>query len=60
MGLSRSDDPERRKLAMMRRADTESGATHNIGGVKKDKRPRKPSMPKMPWDNDPVEKKDQP
>lgn len=34
----------------MRRADTESGATHNIGGVKKRVERPKPSLPKMPWD----------
>lgn len=49
-GVRKSDHPERRKLAIMRRADTEAGATHNIGGVKKrDERP-KPSLPRMPWD----------
>lgn len=50
MGLRKSDHPERRKIALMRRADTESGATHNIGGVKKREQNRKPSLPKMPWD----------
>ena len=50
-GVRRSDHPERRKLAIIRRADTESGATHNIGGVKKRKPRRKPSMPKTPWDD---------
>lgn len=52
MGLRKSDHPERRKLALMRRADTESGATHNIGGVKKKEPRTKPSLPKMPWDED--------
>jgi hypothetical protein len=51
MGLRKSDHPERRKIALMRRADTESGATHNIGGVKKREQRRKPSMPKTPWDD---------
>jgi hypothetical protein len=49
-GLRKSDHPERRKIALMRRADTEAGATHNIGGVKKRDQRNKPSLPKMPWD----------
>lgn len=49
--MRRSDHPERRKLVIMRRADTESGATHNIGGVKKRAKRRQPSLPKMPWDD---------
>lgn len=49
-GVRKSDYPERRKLAIMRRADTESGATHNIGGVKKREQRPKPSLPKMPWE----------
>lgn len=49
-GVRKSDHPERRKIALMRRADTESGATHNIGGVKKRADRPKPSLPKMPWD----------
>jgi hypothetical protein len=50
MAVRKSDHPERRKLAIMRKADTEAGATYGIGGVrKKDQRP-KPSLPKMPWD----------
>lgn len=36
----------------MRRADTESGAAHNIGGVKKRDQRRKPSLPKTPWDDE--------
>lgn len=52
MGLRKSDHPERRKLALMRRADTEAGATHNIGGVKKKEPRAKPTLPKMPWDDD--------
>jgi hypothetical protein len=51
-GIRKSDHPERRKIALMRRADTESGATHNIGGVKKREQRNKPSLPKMPWDED--------
>lgn len=51
-GVRKSDHPERRKIALMRRADTESGATHNIGGVKKRAERPKPSLPKMPWDED--------
>lgn len=51
-GVRKSDHPERRKIALMRRADTESGATHNIGGVKKRSDRRKPSLPKMPWNDD--------
>jgi hypothetical protein len=50
-GVRKSDHPERRKLAIMRRYDTESGATHNIGGVKKRKQRNKPSLPKMPWED---------
>jgi hypothetical protein len=49
-GMRKSDPPEVRKLALMRRADTESGATHNIGGVRKKPQRPKPSLPKMPWD----------
>lgn len=52
MGLRKSDHPERRKIALMRRADTEAGATHNIGGIKKRQPRRKPSMPKTPWDDE--------
>jgi hypothetical protein len=52
MGLRKSDPPEVRRLALMRRADTESGATHNIGGVRKREALRKPSLPKMPWDEE--------
>lgn len=48
IGVRKSDHPERRKLARMRRADTESGAAHGIGIKKRNPR-RKPSMPKMPW-----------
>ena len=51
MGLRKSDHPERRKIALMRRADTEAGATHNIGGIKKKPARPKPSLPKMPWDD---------
>jgi hypothetical protein len=54
MGLRKGDHPERRKIALMRRADTEAGATHNIGGVKKRDQTRKPSLPKMPWDEEPA------
>lgn len=52
MGLSRKDDPERRKLALMRRATTETSGKHNIGGVERRiGESRKPSLPKMPWDD---------
>jgi hypothetical protein len=48
MGLRKSDHPARRKLALMRRADTESGTPHNIGGVKRRTKERpKPSLPTM-------------
>jgi len=53
MGLRRSDDPDRRKRALMRKALTESESTHNLGGVKKPEPTRKPSLPKMPWDDEP-------
>ena len=50
-GVRKSDHPERRKLAMMRRADTESGSKHNIGGVPRRQKTRPtPSLPKTPWD----------
>jgi len=49
MGLRRSDDPERRKLALMRKANTETGDDHNIGGVPRRYTRAKPSLPKMPW-----------
>lgn len=51
-GIRKSDHPERRKIALMRRADTEAGATHNIGGVKKRQERSKPSLPRMPWDTE--------
>jgi hypothetical protein len=55
-GVRKSDHPERRKLAIMRRADTESGTSHNIGGVKRRQKARpKPSLPKTPWDDDTTE-----
>ena len=51
-GIRKSDHPERRRLAIMRRADTESGTPHNIGGVKRRTKERpKPSLPKTPWDD---------
>ena len=54
-GVRKSDHPERRKLAIMRRADTESGTPHNIGGVKRRTKERpKPSLPKTPWDEEEV------
>jgi len=54
-GIRKSDHPERRKLAIMRRADTESGTDHNIGGVKRRTRERpKPSLPKTPWDEEEI------
>jgi hypothetical protein len=52
MSVRKSDDPERRKLVIMRRADTECGTAHNIGGVKRRTKERpKPSLPRMPWDD---------
>jgi hypothetical protein len=51
-GVRKSDHVERRKIALMRRADTEAGATHNIGGIKKREDRRKPSLAKMPWDEE--------
>lgn len=51
MSVRKSDHIERRKIALMRKADTESGATHNIGGVRKRENRPKPSLPKMPWDD---------
>lgn len=50
MGVRKSDHPERRKLAIMRKADTEASATHNIGGVRKKEARPKPSLAPMPWD----------
>lgn len=50
MGVRRSDDPERRKLALMRKADTETNESHNIGGVPRRYTRAKPSLPKLPWD----------
>jgi hypothetical protein len=53
MSVRKSDHPERRKIALMRRADTESGAKHNIGGVpRKQKQRPTPSLPKLPWPKD--------
>lgn len=52
-GLRKTDHPERRKLALMRKADTAAGATHNIGGVKKRKERPRPSLPKLPWETQP-------
>jgi hypothetical protein len=53
--MRKSDHPEVRKLALMRRADTEAGSAHNIGGVRKKPQRRKPSLPRMPWDDEPGE-----
>ena len=51
MGLRKSDPPERRKLALMRRSKSETNTTHTIGGVERRYAQReKPSLPKMPWD----------
>ena len=51
MAMRKSDHPEVRKLALMRRADTESGTPHNIGGVPRRTKARpKPSLAPMPWD----------
>lgn len=52
MSLRKSDHPERRKIMLMRRADTEAGPAHNIGGVRKKEPRTKPSLPKMPWEAD--------
>jgi hypothetical protein len=49
MGVRRNDPPERRRLALMRRSDTEAATTHTIGGIKKQGERPKPSLPKMPW-----------
>lgn len=58
MTVRKSDHPEVRKLALMRRADTESGTPHNIGGVPRRTKGRpKPSLVRMPWDDEP--KKDE-
>ncbi len=52
MGLSRKDNPERRRLALMRKASTETTGRYNIGGVeRKNANAREPSLPKMPWDD---------
>lgn len=50
MGLNRNDPPERRRLALMRRGDTETATPYNLGGAvrKQGQRPT-PSLPKMPW-----------
>lgn len=52
MGLKRTDDPNRRRLALMRKADTMAQDDHTISGVKRRiGHVRKPSMPKMPWED---------
>jgi hypothetical protein len=39
----------------MRRAKSEANTTHTIGGVERRYTQReKPSLPKMPWDEEPV------
>jgi hypothetical protein len=58
MGVRRNDPPERRRLALMRRFDTETTATHTIGGIKKQGERPKPSLPKMPWSDQPGESDD--
>jgi hypothetical protein len=45
-----TDDPERLKLAFMRRADTEANTKRNLGGALR-KNLRAPSLPPMPWDD---------
>lgn len=50
-GVRKSDHPERRKIAMMRRADTEAGTKHGIGGLPRKKERPVPSLPKLPWDD---------
>ena len=55
MGVKRSDPPEARKIALMRRATTI--ATHNISLTGKEKRgafrKRPVTLPKGPWDDKP-------
>ena len=49
-GTRKTDPVEKRKLTLLRQADS-SRSTHSIGGVKKDD-VRKPSLPRMPWDEE--------
>jgi len=49
-GIRRSDPIERRKITLMRQADSETNSAYNIGGVEKKSHRPKPSLPKMPWD----------
>ena len=53
-GVRRTDPIEDRKRALMRQAAAQTNE-YGIGGLKKEggKAPRKPSMPKMPWDEEP-------
>lgn len=54
MPIRKSDDPEKRKLALMRQANTRSVTPYNLGGGLRKyehKRP-KPSLPKMPWNEE--------
>jgi hypothetical protein len=48
-GTRKSDPIEKRRLTLLRQADS-SRSSHSIGGIKKSDA-RKPSLPKMPWDD---------
>lgn len=56
-GARKSDHFDRRRLVLMRRADTESGPYSGIGSAKRREPKReKPSMPKLPWNDDKKDK----
>lgn len=52
MGLRKDDDIERRKLALMRSAGTVTADTRTISGSERKNGRPKPSLPKMPWEDE--------
>lgn len=57
--MRRTDPEEDRKRALMRQGSGQT-SKFSIGGIEKKggHTPRKPSMPKMPWDDKPKDKPD--
>lgn len=60
MGVRRTDPVEDRRRALMRQADGKVSTKFSLGGHEKQgaHAPRKPSLPKMPWDDKPEDKSD--
>ncbi len=57
-----AQSPESRKLEMMRRAKTSAENRYGLGGLEKGKhkQPKPVTLPKMPWDEKPESRSDEP